>query len=66
MARAGFNMAPPRSRTDRSGSSSAPVLRVSGLNVHYGHSHALQGVDLTLEHGILSVVGRNGMGKTTL
>ena len=66
MARAGFNMAPSRSRADRSGSSSAPVLRVSGLNVYYGHSHALQGVDLTLEHGILSVVGRNGMGKTTL
>ncbi|MDX1540823.1 MAG: ABC transporter permease, partial [Geminicoccaceae bacterium] len=29
-------------------------------------SHALQGVDLTLDHGVLSVVGRNGMGKSTL
>ena len=45
---------------------SAPMLEVSGLNVHYGHSHALQGVDLTLQRGVLSVVGRNGMGKTTL
>ena len=53
-------------RDDRSRSSSAPVLQVSGLNVYYGHSHALQGVDLTLDHGVLSVVGRNGMGKTTL
>ena len=43
-----------------------PILQVSGLNVYYGHSHALQGVDLTLEQGVLSVVGRNGMGKTTL
>ena len=43
-----------------------PVLQVQGLNVFYGHSHALQGVDLTLDHGVLSVVGRNGMGKTTL
>jgi len=34
--------------------------------VYYGASHALQGVDLTLEQGVLSVVGRNGMGKTTL
>jgi len=51
---------------DRPRSSSAPVLQVSGLNVYYGHSHALQGVDLTLDHGVLSVVGRNGMGKTTL
>ena len=42
------------------------MLQVSGLNVYYGHSHALQGVDLTLDHGVLSVVGRNGMGKTTL
>ncbi len=51
---------------DRPRSSSSPVLQVSGLNVYYGHSHALQGVDLTLDHGVLSVVGRNGMGKTTL
>src|SRR5271156_6367603 len=42
------------------------ILQISGLNVYYGRSHALQGVDLTLEHGVLSVVGRNGMGKTTL
>ncbi len=42
------------------------MLQVRGLNVYYGHSHAVQGVDLTLEHGVLSVVGRNGMGKTTL
>jgi uncharacterized protein (UPF0261 family)/ABC-type branched-subunit amino acid transport system ATPase component len=43
-----------------------PILQVSGLNVFYGRSHALQGVDLTLHSGVLSVVGRNGMGKTTL
>jgi ABC-type branched-subunit amino acid transport system ATPase component len=42
------------------------MLLVKGLNLYYGRSHALQGVDLTLGHGVLSVVGRNGMGKTTL
>jgi uncharacterized protein (UPF0261 family)/ABC-type branched-subunit amino acid transport system ATPase component len=42
------------------------MLQVRGLNVYYGRSHALQGVDLTVDHGVLSVVGRNGMGKTTL
>jgi uncharacterized protein (UPF0261 family)/ABC-type branched-subunit amino acid transport system ATPase component len=42
------------------------LLEIRGLNVFYGRSHALQGVDLTLEHGVLSLVGRNGMGKTTL
>jgi len=44
----------------------APALEVRDLNVYYGASHALQGVDLTLQEGVLSVVGRNGMGKTTL
>ena len=47
-------------------SDSGAMLQVKGLNVYYGRSHALQGVDLTLEQGVLSVVGRNGMGKTTL
>jgi uncharacterized protein (UPF0261 family)/ABC-type branched-subunit amino acid transport system ATPase component len=44
----------------------ASLLEISGLNVLYGRSHALQGVDLRLEQGVLSLVGRNGMGKTTL
>ena len=44
----------------------APTLEIRGLNVYYGASHALQGVDLSLKSGVLSVVGRNGMGKTTL
>jgi uncharacterized protein (UPF0261 family)/ABC-type branched-subunit amino acid transport system ATPase component len=44
----------------------ASLLEIRGLNVLYGRSHALQGVDLRLEHGVLSLVGRNGMGKTTL
>jgi uncharacterized protein (UPF0261 family)/ABC-type branched-subunit amino acid transport system ATPase component len=46
--------------------SSAPVLQLQGVNVFYGRSHALQGVDLSLYSGVLSVVGRNGMGKTTM
>jgi len=46
--------------------SRAPALEIRGLNVFYGASHALQGVDLVLEGGVLAVVGRNGMGKTTL
>jgi uncharacterized protein (UPF0261 family)/ABC-type branched-subunit amino acid transport system ATPase component len=50
----------------RSAALSPAALEVRGLDVYYGHSHALQGVDLTLESGVFSVVGRNGMGKTTL
>ena len=43
-----------------------PVLAVSGLDVYYGRAHALQGVSFTLESGATAIVGRNGMGKTTL
>jgi uncharacterized protein (UPF0261 family)/ABC-type branched-subunit amino acid transport system ATPase component len=43
-----------------------PTLAVEGLDVYYGRAHALQGVSLTLEHGVFGIVGRNGMGKTTL
>jgi uncharacterized protein (UPF0261 family)/ABC-type branched-subunit amino acid transport system ATPase component len=43
-----------------------PVLEVAGLNVFYGSAHALHDVSLTLPRGVLAVVGRNGMGKTTL
>jgi ABC-type branched-subunit amino acid transport system ATPase component len=42
------------------------ALKIDDLHVYYGESHAIQGVSLTLERGVLSVVGRNGMGKTTL
>jgi uncharacterized protein (UPF0261 family)/ABC-type branched-subunit amino acid transport system ATPase component len=45
---------------------STPGLQIAGLNVYYGASHAVQGVNLRLERGLLSVVGRNGMGKSTL
>ncbi len=44
----------------------APVLVVDGLDVFYGGAHALQRVSLSLERGVLGIVGRNGMGKTTL
>jgi uncharacterized protein (UPF0261 family)/ABC-type branched-subunit amino acid transport system ATPase component len=43
-----------------------PILQVERLDVHYGRAHALQEVSLTLDHGVVAVVGRNGMGKTTL
>jgi ABC-type branched-subunit amino acid transport system ATPase component len=42
------------------------LLEINKLDVHYGRAHVLQGVSLELSHGVLAVVGRNGMGKTTL
>jgi uncharacterized protein (UPF0261 family)/ABC-type branched-subunit amino acid transport system ATPase component len=46
--------------------SDAPILAIQDLDVYYGRAHALQTVSLTLPRGVLAVVGRNGMGKTTL
>ncbi len=43
-----------------------PLLQVQGLDVYYGRAHALQSVSLELNQGVLGIVGRNGMGKTTL
>jgi uncharacterized protein (UPF0261 family)/ABC-type branched-subunit amino acid transport system ATPase component len=43
-----------------------PVLVVEALDVYYGRAHALQSVSLAIDHGVLGIVGRNGMGKTTL
>ena len=42
------------------------MLTIKDLNTHYGASHVLQGVDLIVPEGrICSVLGRNGVGKTT-
>ncbi len=43
------------------------MLEVQNLNVAYGQSQVLHGIDLTVQPGeIVAVVGRNGMGKSTL
>ncbi len=44
----------------------APRIEISGLHVHYGQAHILQGIDLSLGLEPIAIVGRNGMGKTTL
>lgn len=42
------------------------MLRIDGLNTHYGASHILHGVALSVSQGrIGAVLGRNGVGKTT-
>jgi urea transport system ATP-binding protein len=43
------------------------VLTVKGLNQFYGGSHTLWDFDLSVPAGsLVCVIGRNGMGKTTL
>ena len=44
-----------------------PLLAVRGIHTYYGDSYVLQGIDLDLHEGrIVAILGRNGMGKTTL
>ncbi len=46
---------------------SAPLLRVEGMSVSYGHIQALRGVSLDVYPGeIVVLIGANGAGKTTL
>ena len=48
-------------------SAATPLLDVRGLHAGYGASQVLFGIDLTIGSGeIVGVLGRNGMGKTTL
>ena len=43
------------------------LLDIRGLNVYYGESHILRDVDLNVAPGeMVCLIGRNGVGKTTL
>jgi len=43
------------------------MLEVRDIHTYYGNSHVLQGVSLSLTRGqVVGILGRNGMGKTTL
>ncbi len=41
-------------------------LDIDDLNTFYGDSHVLQGCSLSIGQECVAVLGRNGMGKTTL
>jgi branched-chain amino acid transport system ATP-binding protein len=43
------------------------MLTLTDLHTYYGESHVLQGVTMSVEKGsVTAVLGRNGVGKTTL
>ncbi|HEX4745619.1 MAG TPA: ABC transporter ATP-binding protein [Gaiellaceae bacterium] len=45
---------------------SAPLLEISGLNAFYGSAQALHDVSFSMGRESVAILGRNGMGKTTL
>jgi branched-chain amino acid transport system ATP-binding protein len=48
-------------------SSSDPILEAIGIHAWYGSSHVLHGIDMTIARGeTVGLLGRNGMGKSTL
>ncbi|MGQ9518163.1 MAG: ATP-binding cassette domain-containing protein, partial [Anaerolineae bacterium] len=42
------------------------LLEVNEIHSYYGDSHVLQGCSLKVGQECVAVLGRNGMGKTTL
>jgi branched-chain amino acid transport system ATP-binding protein len=43
------------------------VLKVEDIHTYYGDSYILQGISLRVKEGqVIGLLGRNGMGKTTL
>ncbi len=47
--------------------STTPIIEASGIHTYYGDSHILHGIDFVVRPGeTVSLMGRNGMGKTTL
>src|SRR5207249_7218896 len=54
-------------RTGRAASVPTTMLSVDDIHTYYDESHVLQGVTLHVDEGtVAAVLGRNGMGKTTL
>src|SRR5229473_1274834 len=45
---------------------STHVLEISNLNAFYGRAHVLQDISFTVDDRPVAIVGRNGMGKSTL
>jgi len=42
------------------------ILQIEEIDTYYGQSHVLQGISLGIDEGeVVSLLGRNGVGKTT-
>jgi branched-chain amino acid transport system ATP-binding protein len=43
-----------------------PLLAIDGVHAYYGRAQALEDISFEIADGATSIIGRNGMGKTTL
>ena len=46
--------------------SDAPLLELEDVHAFYGSAHILEGVSFTMGTEAIALIGRNGMGKSTL
>jgi branched-chain amino acid transport system ATP-binding protein len=59
-------MSTPAASLRQTSDAEAPFLEISRLNAWYGESHVLHGLDLLVREGeVVSLLGRNGAGRTT-
>ena len=49
-----------------SSAGAAPLLAVADLDAFYAGAHVLHGVSFSMDSESVAIIGRNGMGKTTL
>jgi branched-chain amino acid transport system ATP-binding protein len=49
-----------------SSANETPLLEIEGLNAFYGGAQVLENVSFSMTYGSVAIVGRNGMGKTSL
>ncbi len=43
------------------------MLLIENLDAYYGKAHVLHGINLSIDEGdLVAILGRNGVGKTTL
>jgi branched-chain amino acid transport system ATP-binding protein len=56
----------PLTTEPRSASGTAALLTIEGLRAGYGKAHVLDGVSFSIGHEAVCIVGRNGMGTSTL
>jgi len=55
-----------RTDTSRPSATGDPVLRLDGVEKHFGDTEVIQGLDLTVRDGeLLTLLGPSGCGKTT-